>query len=78
MIKYIIFADEAGHEHPVIFSSSIQHSSLARYDLRAVSAGFLMVGAGRVVVPDVPSTSLNLGPRAGDAALLQAWLGVTP
>jgi hypothetical protein len=75
--KYIILADDTGAEHPIIFSQAIQHSHLVRYDMRAVSAGFIAVHAGTVIVPEIPSTSLNLEPRPQDRDLLRSWLGLS-
>jgi hypothetical protein len=76
-LKYIIFTDATGQEHPIIFSSAIQHSSLARYDMCAVSAGFVALHAGLVIIPEIPSTSLNLNPRPQDREILRTWLGLS-
>jgi hypothetical protein len=75
--KYIILQDPAtGREHPILFSSALQHSHLGRYDMRAVSAGFVAIHAGTVIVPEIPSTSLNLSPRPQDREILRTWLGL--
>jgi hypothetical protein len=76
--KYIILQDPAtGREYPILFSSALQHSHLVRYDMRAVSAGFVAIHAGTVIVPEIPSTSLNLSPRPQDREILRTWLGLT-
>jgi hypothetical protein len=75
--KYIILQDPAtGREYPILFSSALQHSHLVRYDMRAVSAGFVAIHAGTVIVPEIPSTSLNLFPRPQDREILRTWLGL--
>jgi hypothetical protein len=76
--KYIILQDPAtGREHPILFSSALQHSHLGRYDMRAVSAGFVAIHHGHLVIPaNMDSLSLNLSPRPQDREILCTWLGL--
>jgi len=73
--KFVIVADDAGHEHPLVFSRQIQHSTVVPRGMRAVSAGFLTIHNGRVIVWDrFESESLHLKPRPQDQQFLESFL----
>lgn len=73
--KYVIVRDQAGREHPVIFSRDLVHKTMVPPDTTPVSAGFLLLSGSVIrVLKDFDSSSLHLSPRPNDEALLKSFL----
>jgi hypothetical protein len=72
--KYIIVADDAGNEHPLVFAREIQHNRAVPAHMQPVSAGFVVLHQGRVMIPAIGSESLRLDPRPQDKNILQTFL----
>lgn len=73
--KFVIVRDEAGREHPVIFSRDLVHKTMVPQDTTPVSAGFLFLSGGSLkVLSAFESSSLNLKPRPQDEALLTSFM----
>jgi hypothetical protein len=79
MRKYIIvrdaFSQSRRHERIVIFDSRLRHKDMVPIGCDVLSAGFIGLMDGTLLLPDMPSTSLNCGPRPQDRQLITAFLG---
>jgi hypothetical protein len=72
--KYITVESPAGEILPILFHHKLQHRDAVPEGLRPVSAGFVMILGGHLVIPAIDSTTLNLGPKPNDEQLLNALL----
>ena len=72
--KYIILENDQGKLCPIIFDRRLQHRDMVPPNLIPVSAGFVMIIGSAVVVPPIPSTTLNLGPKPEDQRLISTLL----
>ncbi len=78
MHKYVvvrpIFHDTAPPERLIVFDKEIQHRTMVPEGTRAVSAGFVALYHGQVIVPQIGSETLGLDPRPQDKQLLTHFL----
>ena len=75
--KYLIFTRYPGTSEVItIFSAEIQHSDMLPMGAVAISAGFLAIACGQIIVPQIGSTTLNKIPRPCDAARLREFLNL--
>lgn len=74
--KYIIVGDAAGNEHAILFHHKLQHNTMVPANMVPVSAGFVMVLSGIMIIPDIDSTTLNLGPRPQDKQILSKLINL--
>lgn len=74
LVKYVIVTPPGESiEHVIIVSAGIQHSHVVPAGYKAVSAGFILrKNNGTLTIPDIPSESLRLGPRAIDPVIIAA------
>lgn len=72
--KYLIARDALGLDHPVIFDTFLQHATMVPRGCHAISAGFVCREDGHIVIPEIDSESLHLGPRPEDKQLLTNFL----
>jgi hypothetical protein len=73
--KFVVVVNYDGREHPIVFSRALQHNSILPQGMKPVSAGFVLVHDGIIrVLENFDSTTLNLGPRPQDQALLKSFL----
>ena len=71
MLKYIILDDM--NETPILFPLWIEHERMAsKFSPNPLSAGFVEITEGKVIVSPRKSVSLKLGPRPQDTALIEA------
>jgi hypothetical protein len=74
--KYVIVTDRWGREQAIVFPSAISHDSVVGKDAKPVAAGMWYRNDANkeatrgIVTLDLPSISLNLGPRPQDAAII--------
>lgn len=80
-MKYVIGQHSVtGYYHVSVFSEDVVHSLVAKamtksvIGLTIVSAGFVHIDKGQWFVSNRGSTSLGIGPREGDTAILEAFL----
>ena len=77
--KYLIVTDiDPESPRVIIFAKEIEHRSMVPSLAHTLSAGFFTIHAGRVIIPEIGSTTLNLSPRPEDKAILQAFLFPAP
>jgi hypothetical protein len=72
--KYIILRDQANRLLPVVFAGRIEHAAMVPEGHHVVSAGFVLILDGHLVIPDIDSESLQVGPRPQDKFLIQQLL----
>lgn len=70
-MKYVTLRRGA-YRYPVIFPDAIEHSQFEGADV--VSAGFFCQGDGGKVATHGTSKSLKIGPKEGDAELIETFL----
>lgn len=75
-MKYVVFEQErTGLKMPVLFPDHITHSSVKIEGVKAISAGFCLIGGNEIItILSNKSDSLNLGPAQDDKGLLIATL----
>ena len=73
--KYIIARDYLGRERVIVFSRDLPHNAMLPPNHDAISAGFVAVYAGNLILPNIGSDTLNLEPRPRDKQLLKAFFG---
>ena len=71
--KYVIVFNHLFGESVVILPNELPHDTVHG---EAISAGFFILGGGRVIVPEIGSTTLGIGPRPQDAAIIEGALSV--
>ena len=75
--KYLIVQERPGApEQPIVFSRDIAHAAMLPMGLVCLSAGFLTIYAGGVIVPFIGSETLRLDPRPQDRDLLARFLSL--
>jgi hypothetical protein len=73
--KYIVVADPHGVERVILFDPAFTHEEMVPCCCAAVGAGFVMIYEGNLVVPEIPSETLRLGPRKEDRGMIEGRLG---
>ena len=70
-MKYVMLR-RGRYRFPVVFPDQVEHSQLSGADV--VSAGFCHEGTNGNIAVRGRSVSLNIGPKEGDDAILEAFL----
>jgi hypothetical protein len=74
--KYVVVADCTGKKHCILFHHSLTHSRAVPFGMTPISAGYVMVWKGRIVIPYIASMTLDLGPNPGDQHLIAALINI--
>jgi len=72
--KYVVIKDPRGVKHVILFSSTLNHAEAVPCLCKPISAGYVMIYSGQIVIPEINSMTLNLGPAKGDKQLLSQLL----
>src|ERR1035438_2616731 len=72
--KYVIVENDSGEHCPILFDHRLQHRDLVPPHLTPVRAAFIMFCDGLIITPNIPSTSLNLGPKPEDKDIITKFL----
>ena len=75
-LKYVIVQSPDGRHHPILGSPTIPHSHLVPRGHTPVSAGFALIYANQIQIPQIPSITLNLGPKPHDPHLIRSILNI--
>ena len=69
VFKYVRVGED--YRFAVVDVYGVEHKQLLNNKEKAKSAGFCTLDRGQVILPEIPSTSLKLGPAPDDEANLK-------
>lgn len=80
-MKYLLFANESGLTHAVLFDGCLRHDNMADNCKHlggrkaVVAAGFVKMVDGKLIC-DGYSESLKVGADPKDAAIIEVWMNI--